>query len=96
MGRAFNLTIPASGVGVDPVPVSVSGQTFFSGEGVFQYAYDPADFDSSQFSEWNLATGNAPMFHFPSKTILWVRQNPTAGAPATPLYIHTCIGEEGY
>lgn len=94
MGRAYNVVIPASGVGVDPIPVSVSGCTVFSGEATLEFAYDPSDFLSSQFGQINMAMmGNTPKMIFPANTILWVRQDPALGAPATVLFIHTQISE---
>ena len=94
MGRAYNLTIPAAGVGVDPVPVSVSGCTIFNGVGDFQIAYDPADFSSDQFALLSPQLSPTGKLIFPPNTILWIRQDPDAvGAPATPLYVWTQISE---
>ena len=96
MGRAFTITIPASGVGVDPVPISVSGQTFISGLQNVQVAYDPADFDSDQFAVFSLGQSNLPVMMFAPNTILWVRLDPTTGEPAFALSILTQIGEVAY
>lgn len=96
MGRTYNLTIPAAGVGVDPVPISVSGATQLSGESQYEVAYDPADFDSNQFTLLNPGISNLPIMTFAPNTILWVRQPPTGGAPAAVLYILTQIGTGAY
>jgi uncharacterized protein YbbC (DUF1343 family) len=94
MGRAYNVSIPASGVGVDPIPISVSGCTIFSGEIAVQFAYDPADFAGGQFALMNTAmTGYSPKMIFPANTILWVRQDPAMGLPAGTFFIHTQISE---
>ena len=94
MGRAYNVSIPASGVGVDPIPISVSGCTILSSQASFEFAYDPADFNSSQFGLFMLQmTGQTPKMIFPMNTILWIRQDPTAGLPASTLFIHTQISE---
>ena len=96
MGRAYTLTIPASGVGVDPVPISVSGETFFSCIANLEIAYDPADFASDQFATFVFAS-NVPTMRFAPKTILWVRQDPTIpGSPATALSVLTQIGQGDY
>ena len=95
MGRAYNVSIPAAGVGVDPIPISVSGCTVISGEANLQMAYDPADF----LSEGNFGllflqmTGQTPKMVFPPNTILWIRSDPSGGLPATTLFIHTQISE---
>lgn len=94
MGRAFNVLVPASGAG--NVPISVSGTTFLTGEGNFEFAYDPADFDSDQFGRYNTAVSNLPLLAFPPNTILWIRLPPADGVPATRLYVHTCISQEDY
>jgi len=95
MGRAFNVQIPASGGG--EVPISVSGDTFFSGQGNFQIAYDEQDFASNQFAQINTTTSNPPIMCFPANTILWVRVDPTAGIPdQTTLYVLTQIKTGGY
>ena len=94
MGRAYNVLIPAAGVGVDPVPVSVSGCTVFDGIGQYQVAYDPADFASDQFATISPQLTSYGKLIFPPNTILWIRQDPDAvGAPATPLYVWTQISE---
>jgi hypothetical protein len=94
MGRAFNVQIPASGGG--EVPISVSGDTYFSGMGGFQIAYDEQDFASNQFAQLNVDQSNAPLMCFPPNTILWVRMDPTAGVPATTLYVLTQIKSGAY
>ena len=94
MGRAFNVQIPASGG--DPVPISVSGDTYFSGQGGFQIAYDEQDFASNQFAQLSIETGTCPIFCFPPNTILWVRFDPTAGIPATTLFVLTQIKTGAY
>lgn len=96
LGRAFTITIPASGVGVDPVPISVSGQTHISASASVQVAYDPADFDSDQYSVFRMGLSNLPMMRFAPNTILWVRLDPTGGEPAVALSILTQIGEVNY
>jgi len=96
MGRAFTITIPASGVGVDPVPISVSGQTFFQCQNNLELAYDPADFASDQFATFAFASP-LPIMTFAPNTILWVRQDPTIpGAPAVALSVLTQIGQVNY
>lgn len=95
MGRAYTITIPASGVGVDPVPISVSGSTYFACENNLQIAYDPADFASDQFANLVFTT-NIPLMSFAPKTILWVRQNPLAGAFPVLLNVLTQIGQGDY
>ena len=94
MGRAFTITIPASGG--DAVPISVSGQTYISGLQSVQVAYDPADFASDQYAVLSGGTSNIPMMMFAPNTILWVRLDPTTGEPAFPLSILTQIGEVNY
>ena len=96
MGRAFNVSIPAGGVGVDPVPISVSGETFFSGQIRMEVAYDPADFDSKQFAMIAPNISNVPTMRFAPNTILWIRQDPTAGEPEAVLFVLTQIGEGDY
>ena len=93
MGYAFNQQIPAAGG--TPVPISVSGQTVLTcPTGDIQVAYDIADFNSNQFT---LVSGAASPqvlnFSLSGKTILWIRQDPDAGAPATTLYVWTSIDE---
>jgi len=96
MGRAYTITIPSPGVGVDPVPISVSGSTLLSCGANIQIAYDPADFASDQFSDLIFAS-NMPLMTFAPNTILWVRQDPNAvGAPAITLSILTQIGQGDY
>lgn len=94
MGRAFTITIPASGG--DAVPISVSGQTFISGQQNVQVAYDPADFASDQFAVLSSGASNVPIMMFAPNTILWVRLDPTSGEPAFALSILTQIGEVNY
>lgn len=94
MGRAYNLTISAPAVGVDPQPISVSGCTVFDSIGQFEVAYDPADFDSNQFALINPQLSQYAKLNFPPNTILWVRQDPNAiGQPAAVLYVWTQIEE---
>lgn len=95
MGRAFNVQVPASGGG--EVPISVSGDTFFNGEGAFQIAYDEQDFASNQFAQITTAPSNPPIMCFPPNTILWVRVDPTAGIPTeTTLFVLTQIKTGAY
>jgi hypothetical protein len=94
MGRAFNVQIPASGLG--SVPISVSGDTYFSGLGGFQIAYDEQDFGSNQFALLSVEQGTCPIFCFPPNTILWVRLDPTAGVPETTLNVLTQIKTGAY
>jgi len=92
MGRAFNLTIPASGGGI--VPVAVCGETYFSCTGDLEFSYDEADFNSNQFA---LLNGNesGQVFNIgSSKTILWFRQPPDGGYPDIKLYIWTEIEQK--
>ena len=97
MGRAFSITVPSSGVGVDPVPISVSGDTYFDGTITVQAAYDPADFASDQFATIDCATKSIPVMRFAPNTILWVRQDPNIpGAPAAALSVLTQIGTGAY
>jgi hypothetical protein len=97
MLRLFNLTIPAAGAGVDPVPVSVSGCTQFFCLQDFEAALDPADFNSGQYATFLTGlTGKAGEFVYPDNTILWVRQNPTGGAPATTLNVQTGLQKGVY
>lgn len=95
MGRAFNVQIPISGGG--EVPISVSGDTHFSGAGSFQIAYDEQDFASNQFAQINTALSNVPLMCFPPNTILWVRVDPAGGIiTETTLYVLTQIKTGGY
>lgn len=97
MGRAYTITVPASGVGVDPVPISVSGQTLISGQQSIQAAYDPADFASDQFTVLTMGVSNLPLMRFAPNTILWLRQDPTVpGSPAVPVHVLTQIGTGDY
>ena len=97
MGRAYTVNIPASGVGVDPIPISVSGATFISGEIQVEIAYDPADFASDQFTRFFVAGLALPIMHFAPNTILWVRQPPSLpGLPPADLSVLTQIGSGGY
>ena len=97
MGRAYTITVPASAPpGIGNVPISVSGDTYFSSRAEFQIAYDPADFDSDQFAVLGTALSNVPVLCFAPNTILWVRQDPTGGAPASTLSVLTQIGKEDY
>jgi len=97
MGRAFVIEVPASGVGVDPVPISVSGTTYFASQQSIQVAYDPADFASDQYVELSLGTVSIPSFNFAPNTILWLRQDPgTPGLPAFDLSVWTQIGQVNY
>jgi hypothetical protein len=94
MGRAFNLSIPASTPIVNEgiVPISVCGATLFQCQSDLQFAYDIADFQSNQFAV--LASGTSSNQVLPigsDKTILWVRQDPSAGLPETTLYVWTEI-----
>jgi len=93
MGRAYNLTITAAGVGVDPQPISVSGCTVFNSIAELQIAYDPADFDSDQFTLLSPQLSQYSKLNFPPNTILWVRLDPSSGAPASILYVWTQISE---
>ncbi len=96
MGRAFTINVPASGVGVDPVPISVSGQTFLQCQNNLEVAYDPADFASDQFVVFAFASP-LPVMTFAPNTILWVRQDPTIpGQPAVLLSVLTQIGQVNY
>ena len=94
MGRAYTITVPASGGG--NVPISLSGATFFAGIGDFQVAYDPADFASDQYARIAPGASSVPIMTFAPNTILWVRQDPTVGAPAVDLSVLTSIGEVNY
>jgi len=97
MLRLFNLTIPAAGAGVDPVPVSVSGCTTLFGINDIQVALDPADFNSGQFANFIIGlTGQTHEAVYPDNTILWVRQDPTAGAPAFVLNVQTGLQKGVY
>ena len=92
MGYTFNLTIPAAGGGSRPV--NVSGQTLLScPTGDLQVAYDENGFNTGQF--FVLVGAVSPqvlMFPSSGKGLLWIRQDPDAGAPATILYVWTDIG----
>jgi hypothetical protein len=96
MGRALTITIPAAGLGVDPVPVSVSGDSYFSAQGQFEVAYDPADFASNAYFLLNTALSNVPVLCFPMNTILWVRAPPASGQPASDLSVLTSMNEGVY
>ena len=96
MGRAYIISIPAAGVGVDPVPISVSGDTYFQSRFEFQIAYDPGDFASDQYFVLGTAISNVPLMCFAPNTILWVRQDPTAGTPAADLSVLTQIRKGEY
>ena len=95
MGRAYNVSIPASGGG--EVPISVSGDTYFAGQGQYQITYDEQDFASNQFALLAVEQGTSPIFCFPPNTILWVRMDPTAGVPTpTDLFVLTQIKQGAY
>lgn len=97
MGRAYNVNISASGVGVDPIPISVSGSTLLTCDAKLQVAYDPTDFNSNQFSVFNGTLSNVPLMRFAPNTILWLRQDPNdVGLPAVDLFVLTQIGEGAY
>ena len=96
MGRAYTISIPAAGLLVDPVPISVSGDTYFQSQGQFQIAYDPGDFASDQFFTLGTAIGNVPVLCFAPNTILWVRQDPAGGTPITDLSVLTQIRKGEY
>jgi hypothetical protein len=94
MGYTQTLTVPASGGG--EVPINVCGQTLIScPTGDLQVAYDPADYASSQYTV--LSGAAAPQVLYFSKrgnTVLWIRQDPTLGAPAAELSVWTDIDGE--
>lgn len=96
MGRAFTITVPAAGLLVDPVPLSVSGDTYFAAQGQFEVAYDPADFNSDAYFLLNTALSNVPVLCFPMNTILWVRAPPASGQPPTDLSVLTSMNEGAY
>lgn len=94
MGYTFNLTIPASGGGSRPV--NVSGQTLLlTPDANIQIAYDENGFNTGQFFAMPPATMQTPALYFPEngKTLLWVRLDPTVGAPETILSVWTDIGQ---
>lgn len=91
MGYAYTAELPAAGTG-NPVPINVTGQTHFGGDGIIQLAYDENGFNTGQIGMFNCAQGQ-PKFYFENPTVLWVRQDPAlVGAPATTLYVWTDIG----
>ena len=95
--RLYNITIPASGAGVDPVPISVSGCTTFFCQGDIQVAVDPTNFNTGQFAIFIMGfTGQTHEAVYPDNTILWVRLDPTAGTPATLLNVQTGLNKGVY
>lgn len=96
MLRAQNVSIPAAGLLVDPIPISVSGDTYFSAQGQFEMALDPADFTGNAFFNLNTAIGNPPVLCFPMNTILWVRAPPASGQPITDLSFLTSMNKGVY
>ena len=96
MVRALTVSIPAAGLGVNPVPISVSGDTYFSAQGQFQAALDPSDFVGNAFFNLNTALSNVPVLCFPMNTILWIRADPASGQPPTELSILTSMNEGAY
>ena len=97
MVRALTVSIPAAAPpGIGNVPISVSGDTYFAGQGLFEVAFDPSDFAGNAF--WSLRTdlSNVPVLCFPMNTILWVRAPPTSGQPQTELSILTSMNEGAY
>jgi len=95
MGRAYSFTLTASAPGVDPQPISVSGQTIIYVDGVLEMAYDPADFDSQQYVRAGFGITGSRLMTFPPNTILWVRLDQTVPIPATRISVHTQINQEG-
>jgi len=95
MGRAYSFELTASAPGVDPQPISVSGQTVLYIEAVIEWAYDPADFDSQQYVRVSLGQGGSRLMTFPPNTILWVRLDQTVPVPATRISVHTQINQVG-
>lgn len=97
MVRALTVNIPAAApalIGV--VPISVSGDTYLSGQGMFEVAFDPSDFDGNAFFNLRTDLSNVPILCFPMNTILWVRAPPLSGQPATDLSILTSMNEGAY
>lgn len=94
MGRAYSFELTASAPGVDPQPISVSGETVFYIEATIEYAYDPADFDSQQYVRCSPSGAGSRLMCFPPNTILWVRLDQTVPVPATRLSVHTQIKQE--
>ena len=91
MGYAYKVDLPAAGAG-DPVPINVTGATYFGGEAIIEIAYDVNGFNSNQMGHFNCSNSQV-IFHFNAPTVLWIRQDPAlVGAPAAPLYVWTDIG----
>ena len=91
MGSTFNLTVPASGDGV--VPINVSGNTWLAANADLEIAYEENGFNTNQYV--TVAGSYSPqiMYLGTGKTVLWIRQDPTAGAAAVTLNVWTNQGE---